>query len=472
MMPPMSRRHVLQGAAATGAACAGGIARPALAQAPAEPAGDAPLAALLSARLAHEGVGLAAARLRGDAVETAFAGRIAAAAEAPLDAGTRFEIGSLSKTFVALLLAQTVVDGALALDDPVQAALPDGLPLVDDRGDPLRWADLATHRSGLPRLPDNLVPADPQDPYAGYDEDRLWAFLRAWRPTRPRDAAFEYSNLGYALLGHALARRAGRPFGALLRERVLVPLGLPDMVLAWSGVERGRLAQGHDARRRAVPPWHFDVFAGAGFLRATLDEVVRYAQAALGVIDTPLAGAFRLALTPRAEGPSQANRIGLGWIFGPLDGRTVAHHDGGTFGFSSSLFLDPQRRRAGLVLANAMVPVNDLALHLLDASAPLRDLAAEAKATQGEALALPAQDLALLAGRYALNPQFAVVVRADGQRLFAQATGQGEFELFARGPRRFFARVTPLEITFEGETGTPGAFELIQSGRRMRFVRE
>jgi CubicO group peptidase (beta-lactamase class C family) len=472
MTASLTRRRVLQCAAFAGAACA---IPPALAQAgagPTESAHDTPLAPLLAARLAQQGVGLAAARLRGEAVETAFAGRIAAAAEAPIDAGTRFEIGSLTKTFVALLLAQRVVAGELALDDPVQAALPDGLRLVDSRGEPLRWADLATHRSGLPRLPDNLAPADPKDPYDGYDEARLWAFLRGWRPTRPRNAAFEYSNLGFGLLGHALARHAGRPFEALLRERVLVPLGLPDMVLAWSGVAPGRLAQGHDAGKRPVPPWHFDVFAGAGALRATLPEMVRYAQAALGVVDTPLASALRLALTPRADGPSPAHRVGLGWIVGAVDGRPVAQHDGGTFGFASSLVLDPGRRRAGLVLANAMVPVGDLALHLLDASAPLRDLAAEARATQGEAVALPASDVAPLAGRYALTPQFAIVVRADGPRLFAQATGQGEFELFARAPRRFFARVTPLQISFEGEAGPPPALELLQGGQRLRFVRE
>jgi CubicO group peptidase (beta-lactamase class C family) len=462
----LARRLVIQASAATGIAMATPWAR-----AQGAPA-DAPLLPLLSKRLAHQGVGMAAARVRGKALQTAFAGRKSANAATLPDTSTQFELGSLTKTFVGLLLAQQVLAGRMTLEGPVQTALPDGLKLLDSLGQPLRWVDLATHRSGLPRLPANLAPSLPQDPYADYDEARLQAFVGSWQPTRPRDAAFEYSNLGYGLLGYALAREAGQALDVLLRDQVLAPLGLQGMVLARPGTPAGRLATGHDAQGQAVPPWHFDVLAGAGALRATLAETVHYAQAALGVVDNPLAPAFRLALTPRAEGPSPSSRIGLGWLFGPLNGRTVANHDGATFGFSSSLFLDLDRQRAGLVLANAMVPINDLALHLLDAAVPLRDLAAEAQATQAPAISLPEAALAELAGRYALNPQFKLVLRVEGQRLFAQATGQGEFELFASAPRRFFARVTPLQIHFEGEAGTPPALELRQAGQRLRFVRE
>ncbi|MBP6251256.1 MAG: serine hydrolase [Rubrivivax sp.] len=436
-------------------------------------AADGPaVQALLDARLARQGVGLAAARLVNGRVEAAIAGRRAADQDQALGATHRFEIGSLSKTFVALLLARRVQARDVALDDPVEAALPRGLRLRDAAGAPLRWVDLATHRSGLPRLPGNLQPGRRSDPYADYDEQALYAFLEAWRPDRPRDARFEYSNLGFGLLGHALALQAGVAFDALLQREVLAPLGLSAIMLARPGVGTTDMAQGHDEQRQPVPFWHFGVLAGAGALRANLGEMLHYAQAAIGVVDTPLRAAFDLALAPRADGPGRGTRIGLAWFSTEVGGRLMTHHDGGTFGFASSLVIDRAARRGGLVLANAMLPVDDLARHLADPDAPLRDLAAEARATQAAAITLPARLLTPLAGVYAISPQFKVTITADAERLFGQATGQDRFELFARSPRQFFARVTALQISFEGESGPPPAFELQQGGQRLRFVRE
>lgn len=431
---------------------------------------ELPVAAALRARVPHEGMGLAAAVAGPSGLQFAFAGRRSAADAAPPDADARFEYGSISKTFTGLLLAERVLAGAFALDDPVEAVL--GLRLRDSAGAPITWADLATHRSGLPRLPANLRPPVESDPYAGYTAADLMAFLADWKPEVPRDSRWEYSNLGFGLLGHALALQAGRPFDALLRERVLVPLQLDEVQVALTGRALPGLLQGHDAKRQPVPRWQFDALAGAGALVGSTRSLARYAQAAAGLIDTPLKPAFDLALTPRATGPVAANRIGLAWLFGPLKGRVVANHDGGTFGFSTSLFVDREARRAALVMANAMVGVNDLALHALDPGVPPRDAAADAAQTQRPAVAVEPAAMQLLPGSYALNPQFKLAVRLRDGRLFAQASGQGEFELFAMDARRWFARVTALEIHFEGESGPPPAFVLHQGGQRLRFIRE
>lgn len=429
---------------------------------------SATLQPLLDERLRAEGVALVAARIDGEQADVATASRGAGAGPSP---DALFEIGSISKTFTALLLAEQVVRGETRLDDAVEAVLPRSLKLRDVKGAPLRWLDLATHRSGLPRLPSNLKPAQAADPYADYGELSLWDFVEQWQPKRERGEAYEYSNLSYGLLGHALGLRAGLPFAALLRQRVLQPLGLDGMLLSEAGTASvPGLLQGHDVERRPVPRWRFEVLAGAGALLGSVRHLARYAQAALGVLPTPLAQAFALALKPHADGPSPDTAVGLAWQFGKLRGRSVANHDGGTFGFSSSMFLDPERRRATVVLANAFVPVTDLALHLLEPTWPLRDPAAEARARQAEAVALSQAQLAPLAGVYALNPNFKLTLRAQGSQLFAQATGQGEFELFARSERLFFARVTPLEFEFEGHP--VASLVLRQAGQVLRFVRE
>lgn len=439
--------------------------------------GADPLVHLLRERLRYEGVGLAVARVRPE-------GRVALAAEGrsghggtPLDANRhRFEIGSLTKTFIGLLLADASLYRALPLQTAVEDLLPDGIRLRDKAGLPLRLVDVATHRSGLPRLPEPFAPKDAQDPYADFGDAELLAALRAFRPRRGREEAFEYSNFGFGLLGWLLARRARQPLDALLRERVLAPLGLEAMLAPHQDADSAR---GHNPAGQPVPAWHFsDATAGAGALRATAAQLARYAQAALGQFAHPLREAFDLALSahsPLPLGPHPMVRMGLGWMVAEREGRQIATHDGGTFGFSSSLWLDRTRGHAGLALANASVPVTDLAQHLMDEARPLRDMAAERHAQQAAMqqpqVALSAEQAGALAGVYALNPQFRITVRADGGRLFAQATGQGEFELFAKAPRQLFARVAVLDMHFEEGTPAP-ALTLLQGGQRLRFLRE
>jgi CubicO group peptidase (beta-lactamase class C family) len=253
---------------------------------------------------------------------------------------------------------------------------------------------------------------------------------------------------------------------------VLNPLGLQDMRLALRDARIDGLMPGQAANLVPVPNWRFDAIAPAGALVGSARSLARYAQAALSLFEHPLKDAFKLALTPRADGPSPRNRMGLGWLSAPLFDRTVLNHDGGTAGYSTSLFIDPQGQRAALVLANAQVGVNDLAVHLLDARAPLRDLAGDKQRTSRAAAAVPADKVAPLAGVYALNAHFKLTVRAQGGQLFAQATGQGEFELFALDARRWFARVAALEVHFDGDNGKPAALVLHQGEQKLRFARE
>ncbi|MDQ3607277.1 MAG: beta-lactamase family protein, partial [Gemmatimonadota bacterium] len=198
----------------------------------------------------------------------------------PLDEHTLFEIGSISKTFTGLLLADAVVRGEVRLDQPVVELLPAGtvIPARADR--PITLEQLATHRSGLPRLPTNMAPANPADPYADYDEARLYAFLAAYTPPRSPGDSAEYSNLGAGLLGHALVRRSGAPsWGALVERRTTGPLGMRETFVDVPPAAIERLAAGHDAGMDTVPPWHLDVLAGAGALRSTAADMLTYLAA-------------------------------------------------------------------------------------------------------------------------------------------------------------------------------------------------
>ncbi len=455
----MQRRHLI----------AAGALTPVIARTQTAPT-DA--AAVLRERLRHEGVGLAAAVIDREGARFAAAGRRTSSPDGAIDSDTLFEIGSITKTFTALMLAGAVVRGELKIDDAVESVLPEGSKLRDSAGAPLTWSDLATHRSGLPRLPANLRDPGGADPYHDYSRRDLLAFVAAWKPSRQRDTVWEYSNVGYGLLGEGLALRARTSYAALLNQRVLQPLGLTAMRLALREPPVAGLMPGHDAAGRSVPLWRFDAIAPAGALVSSARSLARYAQAALGLFDHPLTQAFELALTPRRDGPGPSNPIALAWLAAPLFERRTFFHEGATAGYASSLVLDPAHQRGALVLSNAQVPVTDMALHLLDARAPLRDAAAERRQAQRAGTTVAADAMAVLPGVYALNPQFKVTIRLRDRELFAQATGQAEFELFALDARRWFARVAPLEMHFEGDSGEPAALVLHQGGQRQRFARE
>ena len=419
-----------------------------------------------------QAVGLAAVIVDGDKVRIVTHGAMSLDKAEPITPDTLFEVGSITKTFTALLLADMVVKGEVKLDDPVEKWLPQGLrglKLRDHTGSPIQLVDLATHRSGLPRLPDNMPNGTRADPYVDYRETELLAYLKSrevhmetdgGKTTKRRDEAYAYSNLGFGLLGYVLARAADMSYADLLQKRVLTPLGLTSTYLDIPRSELARFSNPHyvdrDATLKRNRHWRFDVIAPAGALIMSARDMGRYAQAASGAMDTPLKAAFALAQKKYGDGISAKNPQGLAWILAPLNGRTVVNHDGMTGGFASSLWVDPERKSAVAMLSNAAAPVLDIALHVLEPSIPLKNLAA----MRATAVPVDAKTLARYVGTYRLGPNFDIVMRVRDGRLFTQATGQGEFELFAKSDSTFFARVTPLEIVFEE----------MKDGKSMRFL--
>lgn len=428
-----------------------------------------------------QAVGLAAVIVNGEQVRVVTHGFQALHKAVPITADTLFEVGSITKTFTALLLADMVIKGELKLDDPVEKWLPQGLSvglhglkLRDHTAAPIRLVDLATHRSGLPRLPDNMPNGTRADPYVDYREQQLLLYLKsreafvetdAGKTTKKRDEAYAYSNLGFGLLGYVLARAANLPYEELLQKRVLTPLGLGSTYLDTPRSELARFSDGHYLEQgttlKQAKHWHFDVIAPAGGLRMSAKDIGRYAQAASGAVETPLKAAFTLAQKRYGDGMGDKNPQGLAWILATINDRTVDNHDGMTGGFASTLWVDPDRKSAVAVLSNAASPVTDVGLHFLEPPIPLANLAS----MRATAIPVDAKLLEQFVGTYVLSPEFKVTIRTRDGKLFAQATGQGEFELFAKSDNVFFARLTPLEIAFEEiKDGKSGRFLITQRG--------
>ena len=179
--------------------------------------------------------------------------------------GTLFELGSITKVFTALILADMVNRGEVSLDDPAARYLPPGHRMPQRDGRPITLRDLATHRSGLPRMADDMRSiGDPDGPFADYTEARLLAFLDRYRLSREPGSQWEYSNLGMGLLGYLLARAAGTDYETLLRARITGPLGMTDTLITLPPSQAARLAAPFDAYMRPVRPWDLAVLKAAG----------------------------------------------------------------------------------------------------------------------------------------------------------------------------------------------------------------
>src|SRR5579859_856747 len=162
----------------------------------------------------------------------------------PVDGDTFFEIGSITKVFTSLLLADMVERGEVTLDTPIAKLLPESVKVPSRNGKQITLLDISMQVSGLPRLPSNFHPADAGNPYADYDTAKLYEFLSGYTLTRDIGAKYEYSNLAVGLLGHALARKAGLTYEQLLRKRILDPLGMNDTTITLTSDQRKRLAAG------------------------------------------------------------------------------------------------------------------------------------------------------------------------------------------------------------------------------------
>jgi D-alanyl-D-alanine-carboxypeptidase/D-alanyl-D-alanine-endopeptidase len=264
-----------------------------------------------------------------------------------------FEIGSITKVFTGLLLAQAVVEHRVALDDPISRYLPPAVTL-DPAVAAITLGQLATHTSGLPRLPGNLGSANARDPFADYTEADLYAFLRAYRPTaHAAPAPAEYSNLGAGLLGHLLGLAYGESYGRLVAEKIARPLHLADTVVELSDEQRSRLARPHVGRVQVPPMRYQDTLVGAGGLYSTAADLVRLAHVLLLTFDHPLKDAWELARQPRADFPAMNGQAGLGVLVMSRGGSPIYWHGGTSAGTRTHLEWSPADGHILVVLLNS-----------------------------------------------------------------------------------------------------------------------
>ena len=391
------------------------------------------------------------------------AGKFSADDARAITPDTQFEIGSVTKIFTALLLAESERLGKVSRSDPAAKYL---LPA----GDPDQAAlakitllSLTTHTSGLPRLPANigLNPDGNPNPYATYDQAMLIAALRQHGPIAAPGLTVAYSNFGVAVLGQALGAAWGTSYAAALDTHVLAPLGMKHTTLAMPGEpETAELVAGYDRTGKRATNRTFQAMAPAGALRSSARELAIFLQAARGGAAGPLGAAFAATTTAQRPADGMGGEIGLGWFLGGESARSLAWHNGATGGFRSFAGFVPGPDGAGVaVLSNQSASVDAVGLALLGVTPP-------------KPAAATVKDPEAYLGSYPLSAAFAINITTARGGLFAQATGQPRLGLRETAPDRFTLVGVPAEISFQRDAdGRVRALVLHQNGVDQRARR-
>ena len=429
---------------------------------------DAGIRKILIERIdtSHQGVGIVVGVIGPQGRRIVTYGAVDQGDARPLTGDTIFEIGSTTKVFTSLLLADMVRRGEVALSDPVAKYLPAEVKVPERNGRVITLLDLSTHTSGLPRLPSNLQPKDSANPYVDYTAEQLYQFLSTYQLPRDIGSEFEYSNLGAGLLGFALARRTGMGYEQLVHTRIAGPLGMKSTGITLTPEMKARLAVGHNAELKAVPNWDFQALAGCGALRSDANDLLTFLAANLGYIKSPLAPAMAaMRAVRRPTGTPSLGEIGLGWLIVKPSSYEIVWHNGGTGGYRSFVGFVPSMRVGVVVLSNTFTAtgVDDIGMHLLDSHAPLMP-----PPKQHKEIAVDPKLFDAYVGQYQLAPNFILTVTREEDKLFVQATGQPKSQIFPESALEFFLRDVDVQITFETDsTGRAVSLVLHQNGRNV-----
>lgn len=274
-----------------------------------------------------------------------------------------FEIGSITKTFTATLLAWYVNKGQVKLTDKITKFLPDSVA-ANPELQSITLLNLINHTSGLARIPDNLIPhaSDPLNPYKNYTKDLLYAYLKTCKLESRPGEKYAYSNLAVGLLGSILESVSGKPYSQMVHEIICKPTGMFSTDQYLNPLLAPRFVQVYNDHGDPTPAWDFDALAACGALRSTLNDMLLYTKANIHPGSNELSKAFELTHQITF---ARDVKIGLAWHIIKINGVDYYFHNGGTNGSSSFLAFNPDKDIAVVVLSNAAESTDPVGMGIL-----------------------------------------------------------------------------------------------------------
>jgi CubicO group peptidase (beta-lactamase class C family) len=375
-----------------------------------------------------------------------------------VDGDTIFEIGSVSKVFTALALADEAHRGELSLNDSAVKYLPPGTTLPQRGPKPISLLDLGTHMSGLSNMPPNVAVTDFNNPNADMTQGQFLKSVAAYELTRDVGSGYQYSNAGYQLLGLAVASAAHTDFETLLKSRIFGPLKMENTRIAASLDEKDRLSAGYDSHLQPIPHERMPTLLGSGGVRSTANDLLNFLAANIGLTASPLAPAMTDMVKTQRPTQYLELKAALGWHVATLHGAEMVWENGQTGGYRAFIGFVPKTRAGVVVLSNSANTIDDIGVHILDKASPLRTLHREAE--------IKTSQFDNYIGRYVVNETFALNVTRDGNKLYIQGTGQPRAELYSSGDDQFFLRVVNGTVIFQTDgSGRARSLSLTQDGK-------
>lgn len=264
-----------------------------------------------------------------------------------------YEIGSISKVFTSLLLADLVRGEKVRLDDPIGTYLPDHVTASHEVLN-ITLLQLATHSSGLPRLPSNLKVnwRSKPNPYAHYTMELLHEFLANHQLPAEKPYPVLYSNLGAGLLGYILANVVGCSYEEAMRQTICEPLELVNTFIELDQDRQQRLVPGHSSKGKQVPNWDLSILAGAGGIRSSMADMTKFLAANLGHrAERSIIQSMEDCHQPQLRINEQV-QVGLGWMISDFNGESLIWHNGATGGYNSFIGFLKEQKKGVCVLTN------------------------------------------------------------------------------------------------------------------------
>ncbi len=373
---------------------------------------------------------------------------------------TIYEIGSITKVFTGILLAQQVIDGTVSVDDPANQHLLPEVRVPAKGAQDITLGSLSDHTSGLPRMPLNFAPANLNNPFADYTVDQMYSFVSNYQPVRDVGTKYEYSNLAQGLLGHILALNAQMSFESLLHQVITAPLHMEETKITLNPSMQKNLATAHNAGGE-TENWDIPTLAGAGAIRSSTYDMLKFLAANLGYTETPLRAAMDLSYEARHQKAGEMG-VGLGWHIKKSANGSIFWHNGGTGGYRAFVGFVKETGNAVVVLTNSTESVDDIGFHLLDTTSELT-----AVRSKDNAVTLPEEVLQRYVGRYQLMPNFHITITREASQLYGQATSQPRFELLAKSHYEFFIMMVDAQVTFQDEENEIKSLTLFQNGQEL-----
>lgn len=384
------------------------------------------------------------------------------------DGDTIYELGSATKVMTGILLADAVVNGKAKLDQPASELLPSTVKMPTNGSRAITLQDLATHVSGLPRIPDNMSLSNMDNPYSAYRNEDLYAFLNEHKLAEAPGKKIEYSNLGMGLLGHLLALQAGTTYEELLKDRLATPLKMSDTTITVDSESRTRFIPGYTADGKAASNWDLPTLAGAGGVRTTVNDMLLFAAANINPPQNKLGEAIEMAWTAHQQPIEKTDsQIGLGWHI-IVDG--TRWHNGETGGYHSMILVNRKLKMGVVVLANtATDEVDQLGTDIFKMLAGIKITPRKFE----KPIDVPAEAMEKLVGTYELAPGVVFTVETDEGKLMVALTGQPAYQVYARSKTVWFYKVVNATLTFNLDTkGNCESLVLLQDGVKQTAKRK